>query len=231
MSPKICASTRKRSLGRCSRWVRRARPTTRALALPSDHDLRQRGGGGRDLHPRRRLPRGDFAAKVNVGIGRHQCADPGYRSPTIPLAAVKEVGLFGDPQSARARIPSSPFYTKTKTITSRWAVRPSRRAAEFSIPTMKLARDSRTRRAAGFAAKVGTGFFRKDHAQIDKARCKVRPQRGPDLRFAIWAREFAAGKKKIAPTLRSAGTRRSIFPVDVMREGGDARHRRRLYPR
>jgi malonate-semialdehyde dehydrogenase (acetylating)/methylmalonate-semialdehyde dehydrogenase len=84
----------------------------------------------RDLHPRRRR-RARFRRQGQCRHGRHQRADPGA-DRLLHLRRLEASG-FGDlnqhgPDSIR-------FYTKTKTVTSRW---PSgvKEGAEFSIPTM-----------------------------------------------------------------------------------------------
>src|SRR6204780_1353702 len=107
--------------------VVRAKDYDEALALPSDHEY----GNGVAIFTRDGDAARDFAAKVNVGM-------VGVNVP-IPVPAAyysfggwKRSG-FGDlnqygPDSVR-------FYTKTKTVTSRW---PSgvKEGADFSIPTM-----------------------------------------------------------------------------------------------
>jgi malonate-semialdehyde dehydrogenase (acetylating)/methylmalonate-semialdehyde dehydrogenase len=107
--------------------VVRAHDYDEALKLPSDHEY----GNGVAIFTRDGDAARDFAAKVNVGM-------VGVNVP-IPVPAAyftfggwKRSG-FGDlnqygPDSVR-------FYTKTKTITSRW---PSgvKEGADFSIPTM-----------------------------------------------------------------------------------------------
>jgi malonate-semialdehyde dehydrogenase (acetylating) / methylmalonate-semialdehyde dehydrogenase len=107
--------------------VVRAHDYDEALRLPSDHEY----GNGVAIFTRDGDAARDFAAKVNVGM-------VGVNVP-IPVPAAyftfggwKRSG-FGDlnqygPDSVR-------FYTKTKTVTSRW---PSgvKEGAEFSIPTM-----------------------------------------------------------------------------------------------
>src|ERR1700678_1378125 len=105
----------------------RAHDYDEALRLPSDHEY----GNGVAIFTRDGDAARDFAAKVNVGM-------VGVNVP-IPVPAAyytfggwKRSG-FGDlnqygPDSVR-------FYTKTKTVTSRW---PSgvKEGADFSIPTM-----------------------------------------------------------------------------------------------
>jgi malonate-semialdehyde dehydrogenase (acetylating) / methylmalonate-semialdehyde dehydrogenase len=107
--------------------VVRAHDYDEALRLPSDHEY----GNGVATFTRDGDAARDFAAKVNVGM-------VGVNVP-IPVPAAyftfggwKRSG-FGDlnqygPDSVR-------FYTKTKTVTSRW---PSgvKEGADFSIPTM-----------------------------------------------------------------------------------------------
>ena len=107
--------------------VVRAHDYSEALALPSDHDY----GNGVAIFTRDGDAARDFAAKVNVGMVGINVPIP------VPIAYYTFGGWkksgFGDlnqhgPDSIR-------FYTKTKTITSRW---PSgvKEGAEFSIPTM-----------------------------------------------------------------------------------------------
>ncbi len=107
--------------------VVRAHDYKEALALPSDHDY----GNGVAIFTRDGDAARDFAAKVNVGMVGINVPIP------VPIAYYTFGGWkksgFGDlnqhgPDSIR-------FYTKTKTITSRW---PSgvKEGAEFSIPTM-----------------------------------------------------------------------------------------------
>ena len=108
--------------------VVRAHDYNEALALPSDHDY----GNGVAIFTRDGDAARDFAAKVNVGMVGINVPIP------VPIAYYTFGGWkksgFGDlnqhgPDSIR-------FYTKTKTVTSRW---PSgvKEGAEFSIPTMK----------------------------------------------------------------------------------------------
>ena len=107
--------------------VVRAHDYNEALALPSDHDY----GNGVAIFTRDGDAARDFAAKVNVGMVGINVPIP------VPIAYYTFGGWkksgFGDlnqhgPDSIR-------FYTKTKTVTSRW---PSgvKEGAEFSIPTM-----------------------------------------------------------------------------------------------
>ena len=108
--------------------VVRAHDYKEALALPSDHDY----GNGVAIFTRDGDAARDFAAKVNVGMVGINVPIP------VPIAYYTFGGWkksgFGDlnqhgPDSIR-------FYTKTKTVTSRW---PSgvKEGAEFSIPLMK----------------------------------------------------------------------------------------------
>ncbi|WP_262297970.1 CoA-acylating methylmalonate-semialdehyde dehydrogenase [Microvirga sesbaniae] len=108
--------------------VVRARNYDEALALPSEHEY----GNGVAIYTRDGDAARDFAAKVNVGMVGVNVPIP------VPLAYYTFGGWkasgFGDlnqhgPDAIR-------FYTKTKTVTSRW---PSgiKEGAEFSIPTMK----------------------------------------------------------------------------------------------
>ncbi|MGO4389030.1 CoA-acylating methylmalonate-semialdehyde dehydrogenase [Microvirga sp. 2YAF29] len=108
--------------------VVRAKNYDEALRLPSDHEY----GNGVAIYTRDGDAARDFAAKVNVGMVGINVPIP------VPLAYYTFGGWkasgFGDlnqhgPDAIR-------FYTKTKTVTSRW---PSgiKEGAEFSIPTMK----------------------------------------------------------------------------------------------
>jgi malonate-semialdehyde dehydrogenase (acetylating)/methylmalonate-semialdehyde dehydrogenase len=108
--------------------VVRAKDYDEGLALANDHEY----GNGVAIFTRDGDAARDFASKVNVGMVGINFAIP------VPLAyhtfgGWKRSG-FGDlnqhgPDSVR-------FYTKTKTVTSRW---PSgtKGGADFSIPTMK----------------------------------------------------------------------------------------------
>jgi malonate-semialdehyde dehydrogenase (acetylating)/methylmalonate-semialdehyde dehydrogenase len=108
--------------------VVRAKDYNEALRLPSEHEY----GNGVAIYTRDGDAARDFAAKVNVGMVGINVPIP------VPLAYYTFGGWkasgFGDlnqhgPDSIR-------FYTKTKTVTSRW---PSgvKEGAEFSIPTMQ----------------------------------------------------------------------------------------------
>jgi malonate-semialdehyde dehydrogenase (acetylating)/methylmalonate-semialdehyde dehydrogenase len=108
--------------------VVRAKNYDEALRLPSDHEY----GNGVAIYTRDGDAARDFASKVNVGMVGINVPIP------VPLAYYTFGGWkasgFGDlnqhgPDAVR-------FYTKTKTVTSRW---PSgiKEGAEFSIPTMK----------------------------------------------------------------------------------------------
>jgi malonate-semialdehyde dehydrogenase (acetylating)/methylmalonate-semialdehyde dehydrogenase len=105
-----------------------AKDYNEALRLPSEHEY----GNGVAIYTRDGDAARDFAAKVNVGMVGINVPIP------VPLAYYTFGGWkasgFGDlnqhgPDSIR-------FYTKTKTVTSRW---PSgvKEGAEFSIPTMQ----------------------------------------------------------------------------------------------
>lgn len=108
--------------------VVRAKDYDEAVRLPSEHEY----GNGVSIFTRDGDTARDFTSKVNVGMVGVNFAIP------VPLAyhtfgGWKRSG-FGDlnqhgPDSIR-------FYTKTKTVTSRW---PSgtKEGAEFSIPTMR----------------------------------------------------------------------------------------------
>ncbi len=108
--------------------VVRAKDYAEALRLPNEHEY----GNGVAIFTRDGDAARDFAAKVNVGMIGINVPIP------VPLAYYTFGGwkrsMFGDlnqhgPDAMR-------FYTRTKTITSRW---PSgiKEGAEFSIPTMK----------------------------------------------------------------------------------------------
>ena len=127
-SPPRCASTRKRSSDRCSRWCA---PTTtrRRCALPTEHEY----GNGVAIFTRDGDTARDFTARVNVGMVGVNVPIP------VPIAyhtfgGWKRSG-FGDlnqhgPDSFR-------FYTKTKTVTQRWPSGTKEHATNhFVIPTM-----------------------------------------------------------------------------------------------
>jgi malonate-semialdehyde dehydrogenase (acetylating) / methylmalonate-semialdehyde dehydrogenase len=108
--------------------VVRAKDYNEALRLPSEHEY----GNGVAIFTRDGDAARDFTARVNVGMVGVNVPIP------VPLAYHTFGGwkrsMFGDlnqhgPDSVR-------FYTKTKTVTSRW---PSgvKEGAEFVIPTMK----------------------------------------------------------------------------------------------
>ena len=124
---RTCASTRKRSSGPVLSVVR-AKDYEDALRLPIEHEY----GNGVAIYTRDGDAARDFASRVNVGMVGINVPIP------VPLAYYTFGGWkrsgFGDlnqhgPDAIR-------FYTKTKTVTSRW---PSgiKEGAEFSIPTMK----------------------------------------------------------------------------------------------
>src|SRR5438477_280593 len=108
--------------------VVRAKTYEEALRLPSEHDY----GNGVAIFTRDGDTARDFAARVNVGMVGVNFAIP------VPLSYYTFGGWkrsgFGDlnqhgPDSVR-------FYTKTKTVTSRWP--PGiKEGAEFVIPTMR----------------------------------------------------------------------------------------------
>ena len=108
--------------------VARAKTYEEALALCNDHEY----GNGVAIFTRDGDAARDFAARVKVGMIGVNVPIP------VPIAYYTFGGwkrsVFGDlnqhgPDSIR-------FYTRTKTVTSRW---PSgiKEGAEFSIPTMK----------------------------------------------------------------------------------------------
>src|SRR6202142_2205762 len=108
--------------------VVRAKDYDEAVRLPSEHDY----GNGVAIFTRDGDTARDFTSRVNVGMVGVNFAIP------VPLAYYtfggwKQSG-FGDlnqhgPDSVR-------FYTKTKTVTSRWPTG-TKEGAEFVIPTMK----------------------------------------------------------------------------------------------
>jgi len=108
--------------------VVRAKDYDEALRLPSEHEY----GNGVAIYTRDGDAARDFASRVNVGMVGINVPIP------VPLAYYTFGGWkasgFGDlnqygPDAIR-------FYTKTKTVTSRW---PSgiKEGAEFAMPTMK----------------------------------------------------------------------------------------------
>jgi malonate-semialdehyde dehydrogenase (acetylating)/methylmalonate-semialdehyde dehydrogenase len=108
--------------------VVRAQSFDEAVALPSDHEY----GNGVAIFTRDGDTARDFTYRVQVGMVGVNFAIP------VPLAYHTfggwKASSFGDlnqhgPDSIR-------FYTKTKTVTSRW---PSgtKEGAQFSIPTMR----------------------------------------------------------------------------------------------
>jgi malonate-semialdehyde dehydrogenase (acetylating)/methylmalonate-semialdehyde dehydrogenase len=106
----------------------RAKDYEDAVRLPSDHDY----GNGVSIFTRDGDTARDFANRVNVGMVGVNFAIP------VPLSYYTFGGWkrsgFGDLNQHGTD--SIRFYTKTKTVTSRW---PSgiKEGAEFSIPTMK----------------------------------------------------------------------------------------------
>ena len=127
MSPRTCGYTRKKSLARSSRSCGRA-TTRRRLPSANDHEF----GNGVAVFTRDGDAARDFCSRVQIGMVGVNVPIP------VPLAYYTFGGWkrsgFGDlnqhgPDSIK-------FYTRTKTITSRW---PSgvREGAEFVIPTMK----------------------------------------------------------------------------------------------
>ena len=111
MSPRTCASTRKRSSARCCRWC--APTTTTRRWRCRRPRLRQRRC---DLHPRRR--RSARLRREGQGRhGRHQRAVSRCRWLTTLSAA----GSVRASATSTSMVPDSVrFYTKTKTVTSRW---------------------------------------------------------------------------------------------------------------
>jgi malonate-semialdehyde dehydrogenase (acetylating)/methylmalonate-semialdehyde dehydrogenase len=108
--------------------VVRAKDYEEALRLPSEHEY----GNGVSIFTRDGDAARDFAGRVNVGMVGVNFAIP------VPLSYYTFGGWkrsgFGDLNQHGTD--SIRFYTKTKTVTSRW---PSgiKTGAEFSIPTMK----------------------------------------------------------------------------------------------
>lgn len=108
--------------------VVRAKDYEDALRLPSEHEY----GNGVAIYTRDGDAARDFASRVNVGMVGINVPIP------VPLAYYTFGGWkrsgFGDLNQHGAD--AIRFYTKTKTVTSRW---PSgtKEGAEFSIPTMK----------------------------------------------------------------------------------------------
>jgi malonate-semialdehyde dehydrogenase (acetylating)/methylmalonate-semialdehyde dehydrogenase len=108
--------------------VVRAKDYSEALRLPSEHEY----GNGVAIYTRDGDAARDFASKVNVGMVGVNVPIP------VPLAYYTFGGWkasgFGDLN--QHGLDAVRFYTKTKTVTSRW---PSgiKEGAEFSIPTMK----------------------------------------------------------------------------------------------
>ncbi|WP_210495394.1 CoA-acylating methylmalonate-semialdehyde dehydrogenase [Microvirga antarctica] len=108
--------------------VVRAKDYEDALRLPSEHEY----GNGVAIYTRDGDAARDFASRVNVGMVGINVPIP------VPLAYYTFGGWkrsgFGDLNQHGAD--AIRFYTKTKTVTSRW---PSgiKDGAEFSIPTMK----------------------------------------------------------------------------------------------
>ena len=122
-----CASTRRRSSAPCCRWCA-PRTYEEGLQLANDHEY----GNGVAIFTRDGDAARDFAAKVQVGMVGVNVPIP------VPLAYYTFGGWkrsgFGDlnqhgPDFVR-------FYTKTKTVTSRWPCG-VKEGAEFVIPTMK----------------------------------------------------------------------------------------------
>jgi len=108
--------------------VVRAKDYEEAVRLPSDHEY----GNGVAIYTRDGDTARDFVSRVEVGMVGVNFAIP------VPLSYYTFGGWkrsgFGDlnqhgPDSIR-------FYTKTKTVTSRWPTG-TKEGAEFVIPTMK----------------------------------------------------------------------------------------------
>ena len=108
--------------------VVRAKTYEEGLKLANDHEY----GNGVAIFTRDGDAARDFAAKVKSAWWASTCRSR-CRSPTTPSAA-------GSARASATSTSTAPtavrFYTKTKTVTSRW---PSgvKEGAEFVIPTMK----------------------------------------------------------------------------------------------
>ena len=109
--------------------VVRAHDYNEALALPSDHDY----GNGVAIFTRDGDAARDFRRRASMSAWSASTCRSRCRSPITPSAAGRSPASAISTSTARISIR---FYTKTKTVTSRW---PSgvKEGAEFSIPTMK----------------------------------------------------------------------------------------------
>ncbi|GAA1542307.1 malonate-semialdehyde dehydrogenase (acetylating)/methylmalonate-semialdehyde dehydrogenase [Microbacterium ginsengiterrae] len=108
--------------------IARARDYEEALAMASDHEL----GNGVAIFTRDGDAARDFTARVNVGMVGVNVPIP------VPIAYFTFGGWkksgFGDLNQHGAD--AFRFYTKTKTVTSRWPAHGVREGASFVIPTM-----------------------------------------------------------------------------------------------
>ncbi|WP_144792980.1 CoA-acylating methylmalonate-semialdehyde dehydrogenase [Microbacterium paludicola] len=108
--------------------IARARDYEEALAMASDHEL----GNGVAIFTRDGDAARDFTARVNVGMVGINVPIP------VPIAYFTFGGWkksgFGDLNQHGAD--AFRFYTKTKTVTSRWPAHGVREGASFVIPTM-----------------------------------------------------------------------------------------------
>ena len=108
--------------------VVRAKDYEEAIRLPSEHDF----GNGVAIFTRDGDTARDFTERVNVGHGGGEFRDPGA-AVLLHVGGWKRSG-FGDLNQHGSDLIR--FYTKTKTVTSRW---PSgtKEGAQFTIPTMR----------------------------------------------------------------------------------------------
>ncbi|WP_194420691.1 CoA-acylating methylmalonate-semialdehyde dehydrogenase [Microbacterium abyssi] len=108
--------------------IARANDYEQALAMASDHEL----GNGVAIFTRDGDAARDFTARVNVGMVGVNVPIP------VPIAYFTFGGWkksgFGDLNQHGAD--AFRFYTKTKTVTSRWPAHGVREGASFVIPTM-----------------------------------------------------------------------------------------------
>ncbi len=108
--------------------IARANDYEAALAMASDHEF----GNGVAIFTRDGDAARDFAARVNVGMVGVNVPIP------VPIAYFTFGGWkksgFGDLNQHGAD--AFRFYTKTKTVTSRWLSHDTRDGASFVIPTM-----------------------------------------------------------------------------------------------
>ncbi|MGO2684169.1 MAG: aldehyde dehydrogenase family protein, partial [Microbacterium sp.] len=109
--------------------IARADGYEQALAMASDHEF----GNGVAIFTRDGDAARDFTARVNVGMVGVNVPIP------VPIAYFTFGGWknsgFGDLNQHGAD--AFRFYTKTKTVTSRWPAHGIREGASFVIPTMR----------------------------------------------------------------------------------------------